>query len=69
MQHTLLVVDDSEINRDMLRRRLERKGYRVITAENGEQALELVSREAIDLVLLDFMMPGLSGLDVLRILR
>jgi CheY-like chemotaxis protein len=69
MQHTLLVVDDSEINRDMLRRRLERKGYRVITAENGEQALELVSREAIDLVLLDVMMPGLSGLDVLRILR
>jgi len=69
MQHTLLVVDDSEINRDMLRRRLERKGYRVITAENGEQALELVAREPIDLVLLDVMMPGLSGLDVLRILR
>src|SRR5687768_18585534 len=69
MQHTLLVVDDSEINRDMLRRRLERKGYRVITAENGEQALELVARESIDLVLLDVMMPGLSGLDVLRILR
>ena len=69
MQHTLLVVDDSEINRDMLRRRLERKGYRVITAENGEQALELIARESIDLVLLDVMMPGLSGLDVLRILR
>jgi serine/threonine protein kinase len=69
MQHTLLVVDDSEMNRDMLRRRLERKGYRIITAENGEQALELVAREAIDLVLLDVMMPGLSGLDVLRILR
>src|SRR5687767_14272464 len=69
MQHTLLVVDDSEMNRDMLRRRLERKGYRVITAENGEQALELVAREPIDLVLLDVMMPGLNGLDVLRILR
>ena len=69
MQHSLLVVDDSEMNRDMLRRRLERKGYRVITAENGEQALELVARETIDLVLLDVMMPGLSGLDVLRILR
>jgi CheY-like chemotaxis protein len=69
MQHTLLVVDDSEINRDMLKRRLERKGYRVITAENGQQALELVARDPIDLVLLDVMMPGLSGLDVLRILR
>jgi serine/threonine protein kinase len=69
MQHTLLVVDDSEINRDMLRRRLERKGYTVVTAENGEQALELVARDPIDLVLLDVMMPGLSGLDVLRIMR
>ena len=69
MQHTILVVDDSEINRDMLRRRLEKRGYRVVTAENGSQALETASREAIDLVLLDVMMPGLSGLDVLRILR
>jgi CheY-like chemotaxis protein len=68
-QHTILVVDDSEINRDMLRRRLEKKGYRVVVAENGEQALELCAREPIDLVLLDVMMPGLSGLDVLRILR
>jgi CheY-like chemotaxis protein len=69
MQHTILVVDDSEINRDMLRRRLEKKGYRVVTAENGQQALELAAREPVDLVLLDVMMPGLSGLDVLRILR
>ena len=69
LQHTILVVDDSEINRDMLRRRLEKKGYRVVVAENGEQALELCAREPIDLVLLDVMMPGLSGLDVLRILR
>jgi len=67
--HTILVVDDSEINRDMLRRRLEKKGYGVVVAENGEQALELCAREPIDLVLLDVMMPGLSGLDVLRILR
>ena len=67
--YTILVVDDSEINRDMLRRRLEKRGYRVVEAENGETALELCAREAIDLVLLDVMMPGLSGLDVLRILR
>jgi CheY-like chemotaxis protein len=69
MEHTILVVDDSEINRDMLRRRLEKKGYRVVAAENGSQALELAAREPVDLVLLDVMMPGLSGLDVLRILR
>ena len=66
---TLLVVDDNEMNRDMLGRRLEKKGYRVKTAEDGPRALELVAGETIDLVLLDIEMPGLSGLDVLRHLR
>jgi CheY-like chemotaxis protein len=41
MPHTILVVDDSEMNRDMLKRRLEKKGYHVITLENGQEALEL----------------------------
>jgi DNA-binding response OmpR family regulator len=66
---TLLVVDDSETNRDLLSRRLERKGYRVLTAESGPQALEIVSREPVDVVLLDIMMPGMNGMDVLRALR
>ena len=66
---TLLVVDDSETNRDLLSRRLERKGYRVLTAESGPQALEIVSRERVDVVLLDIMMPGMNGMDVLRTLR
>ena len=66
---TLLVVDDSETNRDLLSRRLERKGYRVLTAESGPQALEIVSRERVDVVLLDIMMPGMNGMDVLRALR
>jgi len=66
---TLLVVDDNEMNRDMLSRRLQRKGYTVLTAEDGETALEIVGREAVDLVLLDIMMPGLDGVEVLKILR
>ena len=62
-------MDDNETNRDLLSRRLERKGYRVLTAESGPQALDTVSRRRVDVVLLDIMMPGMSGMDVLRALR
>jgi phosphoserine phosphatase RsbU/P len=66
---TLLIVDDDEANRDMLSRRLERKGFAVAVAEDGQRAIELVRARSFDLVLLDILMPGLSGLDVLRELR
>lgn len=65
----LLVVDDEELNRDMLSRRLERSGFRVETAPNGAEALRMVKETAYDLILLDQMMPGRSGSDVLRELR
>lgn len=65
----LLVVDDNELNRDMLSRRLERKGYEVDTAEDGYQALDMIGKIAYELILLDIMMPGLSGIDVLTQLR
>jgi serine/threonine protein kinase/ActR/RegA family two-component response regulator len=65
----LLVVDDNEMNRDMLSRRLEKAGYQVQTACDGASALDLIAAEPIDLVLLDIEMPGLSGLDVLREVR
>jgi CheY-like chemotaxis protein len=67
--HTLLVVDDEEMNRDVLSRRLERKGYQVVVAEGGRQALDTVADRPIDLVLLDIMMPGVDGLEVLQTLR
>ncbi len=66
---TLLVVDDNEANRDMLSRRLEKKGYRVLTACDGASALDLIAAQPIDLILLDIEMPGMSGLDVLREVR
>jgi adenylate cyclase len=66
---SLLVVDDQEINRDMLSRRLARRGYTVAAAEDGPQALEMITTQKFDLVLLDIMMPKISGLEVLRILR
>ncbi len=69
MKSQLLVVDDNEANRDMLSQRLIRKGYGVETAENGPDALALIEAGNFDLVLLDIMMPGMSGIDVLRTLR
>jgi CheY-like chemotaxis protein len=66
---SLLVVDDDEMNRDMLSRRLERRGYTVTNAADGQRALAMLDTQTFDLVLLDIMMPGISGLEVLRILR
>ena len=66
---TLLVVDDNELNRDMLSRRLKSRGYAVVTAEDGPKCLDLVRAQPFDLILLDIMMPGISGIDVLKILR
>jgi DNA-binding NtrC family response regulator len=66
---SVLVVDDDETNREVLCHRLERKGYTVTAAADGNQALALISARRFDLVLLDIMMPGLNGLEVLRTLR
>jgi len=65
----LLVVDDEPGNRDLLKRRLERDGYAVLTADGGHAALEAVARESVDLVLLDMLMPDLDGLTVLQRLK
>jgi diguanylate cyclase (GGDEF)-like protein len=66
---TLLLVDDDAMNRDALARRLTRSGYKVLTADGGAVALRMIREHRIDAVLLDVMMPGLSGLDTLRQLR
>ena len=65
----LLVVDDDEMNRDMLSRRLRRRGYAVTVAENGAEAVALVAKRCFDLVVLDVNMPELDGFQVLRTLR
>src|SRR6201998_1545379 len=65
----LLIVDDNEMNRDMLARRLARKGYVIELADNAKELLERVKRDAVDLVLLDIEMPEISGLDALKTLR
>ena len=51
----LLVVDDEEINRDLLMRRLERRGFQVVAAQDGQEALQALNKEKFDLILLDVM--------------
>jgi diguanylate cyclase (GGDEF)-like protein len=66
---TLLLVDDEETNRDALSRRLVRKGFTVLTAESGRDALAMIGAHRVDAVLLDVMMPEMSGIETLRLLR
>ena len=61
----ILVVDDNASTLDLLSRRLRRDGHEVTSCDNGEGALELLAGSTYDLVLLDLLMPGLSGVDVL----
>ena len=65
----LLIVDDNEMNRDMLARRLARKGYVIGLAESAKELLPRVKEDGIDLVLLDIEMPEVTGLDALQVLR
>jgi adenylate cyclase len=65
----ILVVDDNASNRDLLSRRLQRQGHTVLQAEDGTIALAMAEKDALDLVLLDLMMPGVSGYDVLALLK
>jgi len=65
----ILLVEDNELNRDMLSRRLTRRGYQVVVAEDGERGLELVRAERPDLVLMDMSLPGIDGWEATRRLR
>ena len=65
----LLIVDDNEMNRDMLARRLARKGYEIAVTHSAHDLLERVKLDGTDLVLLDIEMPEVSGLDALKTLR
>ena len=67
--HTILVVDDSRTNLTVLGQRLNEAGYLVILSDNGREALDLIAGRGIDLLLLDMVMPGMSGLDVLGDVR
>lgn len=65
----ILLVEDNELNRDMLSRRLTRKGFEIVLAEDGQQGLEMASREAPDLILMDMSLPVLDGWETTRRLK
>lgn len=66
---TILLVDDEEAIQKLLTYPLERDGYRVVQARDGEEALRRFAEEAVDLVVLDLMLPRLDGLEVCKRLR
>ena len=65
----ILLIEDNEMNRDMLSRRLQRRGYEIITAENGEHGLSLARTEAPDLILMDITLPEMDGWEASRQLK
>jgi CheY-like chemotaxis protein len=65
----ILLVEDNEMNRDMLSRRLQRRGYHIVSAGDGEQGLSLARMEAPDLILMDITLPEMDGWEVARLLK
>ncbi|WP_240463653.1 response regulator transcription factor [Paenibacillus apiarius] len=69
MEHTILVVDDEPLIRELIADYLEDEGYAVLQAANGAAAVRLLRRRAVDLVVLDVMMPGKNGFEVCEEIR
>lgn len=69
MAFTILLVEDNEMNRDMLSRRLERRGHRVVQAHDGGQGRELAYSAKPDLILMDMSLPVVNGWELTRMLK
>lgn len=69
MMKTVLVIDDDAAIRDLTCRLIERRGYKVLSAADGPEALDLVARERVDLAILDVMMPEMNGFETLTRMR
>jgi putative two-component system response regulator len=67
--NTILVVDDEAINRILIKTALTKENYNLIFAHNGREALDILAKESVDVILLDIMMPELNGFDVLKIIK
>jgi CheY-like chemotaxis protein len=65
----ILLVEDNEMNRDMLSRRLQRRGHSVVIANDGEEGLSLASKEMPDIILMDISLPMMDGCEVTRRLK
>ena len=65
----VLIVEDNDMNRDLLRRRLQRQQYEVLVASDGYEALDIAGSEAPDVILMDIGLPGIDGLETTRRLK
>ncbi len=65
----ILLVEDNEMNRDMLSRRLERRGFQVVIAVDGQQGVDLAQTEGADLILMDMSLPVIDGWEATRLLK
>jgi two-component system cell cycle response regulator DivK len=65
----ILLIEDNELNRDMLSRRLRKRGYEVVTAVDGETGITMAKAEAPALILMDLSLPGIDGLEATRRLK
>jgi two-component system cell cycle response regulator DivK len=66
---TILIVEDNEMNRDMLSRRLEKKGFRIILAVDGQAGIEAAAAHKPDLILMDLSLPVVDGWQATRLLK
>lgn len=66
---TILIVEDNEMNRDMLSRRLERKGYKILIAIDGENGIDVARANTPDLILMDMSLPVMDGWEATRLLK
>ncbi|MFN3480572.1 MAG: response regulator [Thermodesulfovibrionales bacterium] len=69
MVKKILIVEDDELNRKLFQSILHEAGYDVLAAADGDEAIEIMRKESPNLILLDIIMPGKSGLDVLKTLK
>ncbi|HUQ18220.1 MAG TPA: response regulator [Gemmatimonadaceae bacterium] len=67
--HRILLVEDNEMNRDMLSRRLQRRGYEVIIAIDGQQGVAMAQSQSPDLILMDMSLPVIDGWEATRALK
>ncbi|MEM7333024.1 MAG: response regulator [Chloroflexota bacterium] len=65
----ILLVEDNEMNRDMLSRRLRRKGYKVVEAQDGQVGVKMASAEQPDLILMDMSLPVIDGWEATRLIK
>jgi len=66
---SVLVVDDERSMRDFLKILLEKEGHKVVTADNGEKALEILDNQSLDVVVSDIRMPGMTGIELLELIK